>query len=173
MSTFIRRVKGSDDFLLKLFNNTIKCKLFDILMPIITYLGSAVFTTLYCFVLLFIPSEFGYYFAIKCSLTLLSSTLVTQIIKHTVNRIRPYIKIDNLNVKMIGIDNYSFPSGHTTAAFSTAVITGLFFPNFFSGAIILASFVGVSRMYLGVHYPTDVLIGMIIGTGSAYVIYYI
>ncbi|MCJ7688768.1 MAG: phosphatase PAP2 family protein [Clostridiaceae bacterium] len=62
------------------------------------------------------------------------------------------------------MDKYSFPSGHTTGAFALAVIIALYFPMFGFITIPLACGVGISRMYIGVHYPTDVIMGIFIGT---------
>lgn len=164
MSLLIKYVDSSDRFLLNLFNHKIKCKLFDTLMPIITYIGSATFLTLMCLGALISNDSRIHSFGVKCSVTLLMSNIVAQILKFSVNRVRPFLKIENLNIKKIGIDKYSFPSGHTTAAFSMAVMLSLTFSSFSYIFITAASLVGISRMYLGVHYPSDVIVGTILGT---------
>jgi undecaprenyl-diphosphatase len=60
-------------------------------------------------------------------------------------------------------DEFSFPSGHTAAAFVMVSILGSFYPVLLLPLVILASFIGISRVYLGVHYPSDVLAGAILG----------
>ncbi len=77
----------------------------------------------------------------------------------------------DLHIKKIGIDDFSFPSGHTTAAFSSAVMTLLFYPNLAAPCLILALITGVSRIYLGVHFPTDVAVGAVIGSTVSILIY--
>jgi undecaprenyl-diphosphatase len=167
----LKYVQTSDLFLLRLFNNKIKCKILDWVMPIITYIGSLSFTAIYCIGALIHPNDSVHSLGKKLSLTLIFSTLISQIVKVSVNRIRPFLKIQNLNIKKIGIDKYSFPSGHTTAAFSMAISTALIFPSLLFSCLVLALLVGISRMYLGVHYPSDVAVGIFIGSSCSTLVY--
>ena len=167
----IEKLIQKDLRLLKHLNQKLKCPFLDIFMPLITYLGSIPFCII---VLIFSFYKFGLY-TNKLTLLLLisicSSTLVCNILKHTVNRVRPFLTVEDLNTKKIGIDDYSFPSGHTTVAFSIALCFTFFFKSFIILFLILASLVGISRMYLGVHYPTDVIIGFFIGSICTIVTY--
>jgi membrane-associated phospholipid phosphatase len=67
----------------------------------------------------------------------------------------------------------SFPSGHTSDAFATATSLSIAFPKWYviAPSFLWACSVGYSRMDLGVHYPSDVMAGAIIGAGSAYLCY--
>lgn len=69
--------------------------------------------------------------------------------------------------------NGSFPSGHTSMAFNVATSVSILYPKWYVivPSHLWASFVGYSRMYLGVHYPSDVLAGAITGSGSAWLSY--
>lgn len=89
-------------------------------------------------------------------------------LKYTINRKRPYATYPNDIVKRDKAGPYSFPSGHTTAAFATATALSLTYKKWYVTvpSYAYASFVGYSRMRLGMHYASDVLGGMIIGIGS-------
>jgi len=100
------------------------------------------------------------------------ATVVAFSTKAIVKRERPAVQ--DLTFKAENnASNYSFPSGHTSAAFSLA--TSMAFINHKWYVVVpafsWAALVGYSRMYLGVHYPTDVIAGAIVGTGSAWLSY--
>jgi undecaprenyl-diphosphatase len=167
----LKYVHNGDLFLLTIFNHRIKCKVLDWLMPAITYLGSFTFVIIYCLSTLLYPNERIRSLGVRVTLALSLATTISQIIKISVSRLRPFIKIQNLNIRKIGIDKYSFPSGHTTAAFSVAITTALIFPSVLLAGVGLATLVGISRMYLGVHYPSDVAAGVLIGSFCSTIIH--
>jgi membrane-associated phospholipid phosphatase len=111
----------------------------------------------------------------KTALYITESIAISQAIsfatKAIVNRDRPGVKYPTLPVTKA--NNASFPSGHTAAAFSLA--TSLSITNHKWYVIVpsytWASLVGYSRLYLGVHYPTDVMAGAVVGAGSAWLSY--
>ncbi|QGX39360.1 phosphatase PAP2 family protein [Permianibacter aggregans] len=65
-------------------------------------------------------------------------------------------------------DEFSFPSGHTAAAMVWAVLIATFYPAFLALVLVWALMVGASRVLLGVHYPGDILAGLVLGISSAY-----
>lgn len=172
MNPILQKIKNKDVSILRMVNSSMNCKTMDIIMPPITYLGSTAFSVLYSLIALFHPSQIINSLGIKTCITLFLSSLISRIIKAYVNRVRPFIKHSNLNIKKIGIDEYSFPSGHTTAAFSMAITYSLFFPTHAITSVALALSVGVSRIYLGVHYPTDVIAGGFLGTITSFLVFY-
>ena len=94
--------------------------------------------------------------------------------KYIINRPRPYVTYPDLDNRQLPIGP-SFPSGHTTATFALATTLSIQFPKWY---VILPSYtwasaVAYSRMHLGVHYPSDLLGGIIIGSGSAILSHYL
>ena len=82
--------------------------------------------------------------------------------------IRPYDAVEGLVPLVKKLRDYSFPSGHTCASFSCAVVYYKMYPDIKGkGAMVLAVLIALSRLYVGVHYPTDVLGGAIVGWLSA------
>jgi undecaprenyl-diphosphatase len=86
--------------------------------------------------------------------------------KNLIRRQRPCDAIFDINAFLVPSDKFSFPSGHTAAAFVMAALCGFYYPDFGAFAYILATMIGSSRILLGVHYPTDILAGMVLGLSS-------
>jgi membrane-associated phospholipid phosphatase len=103
--------------------------------------------------------------------TILVSQVITFGLKQSVRRKRPYLEYPDLITGKSASTGYSFPSGHTSATFAMAASLSLSFPKWYiiAPSFAYAGTVGYSRMYLGVHYPSDVLAGAIIGAGSSYI----
>lgn len=102
------------------------------------------------------------------STSLISSVLTTSL-KFAFNTPRPFVTYPNDITQYAHAGSKSFPSGHTSFCFATATSFSLLYPKWYVIAPMYtwASLVGYSRMYLGVHYPSDVLVGAIIGSASA------
>jgi membrane-associated phospholipid phosphatase len=96
------------------------------------------------------------------------------LLKVAIKRKRPYEVLDNVNIHHLNsADPYSFPSGHTTGAFALATMLTLAYPKpaVYIPAFLWAGAVAYGRIYFGLHYPSDVLGGIMIGSGSAVLVY--
>ena len=106
--------------------------------------------------------------------SVVSSAIMTKVIKSSVNRSRPFTTYPDIE-KLTGGGSPSFPSGHTSGAFSLATSLSLEYPKWYVivPSYAWASAVAYSRMDLGVHYPSDILMGAAIGAGSAWLCHYL
>lgn len=90
-------------------------------------------------------------------------------LKTLVARTRPYEVVEGLRLLIEKPHDYSFPSGHTCASFAAALVYYRMLPKKWGiAAVVLASLIAFSRLYLGVHYPSDVIAGMAIGALAAW-----
>ena len=152
----------------------LRCGFLDVLMPIITLLGDAgIFWIAVSAVLICIPKYRKAGMGMGIAL-LIGVVLCNMILKPLVGRIRPYdYQLDHFN-KTIELlvatpHDFSFPSGHTIASFEAAVALTIRHKKLGAAAMVLAILIAFSRMYLYVHYPTDVLLSVFLGTLFAFV----
>jgi len=132
-------------------------------MPIITKLGSAGAVWIVLAVALLIRGKYRKAgFAILCALAL-EVLFCNIILKPLVARIRPCDVNTAVQLLISRPTDFSFPSGHTAASF--AAVSALYFSRqrLWKPALVLAILISFSRMYLYVHYPTDILAGIMLG----------
>ncbi len=137
----------------------------DKIVVVITSLGNAgIFWILLTLVMLVVCKDKKV--AWTSALALLFSLLVINIfLKNTVMRARPCWIDDTIPLLVKNPKDYSFPSGHSSASFASAVSIVQYARYRKQGiaAVILAALIAVSRMYVFVHFPTDVFVGTILG----------
>lgn len=148
----------------------------DVLTPIfkfVTTLGNAGMIWIVLSVGLLIPRKTRRVGVLALVSLLFSALIDNVILKNVVARTRPYEVIEGLT-SLVGVQkDYSFPSGHTGSAFAAAVVMFLGLPKKCGIPILVfACLMGLSRLYVGVHYPSDVLGGALIGTGIALFTYW-
>ncbi|MGB5324160.1 MAG: phosphatase PAP2 family protein [Pseudomonadales bacterium] len=111
------------------------------------------------------PFAQEFFLKLACALVLERTVYFT--LKNTLKRRRPPQAIPGFSATIIASDEFSFPSGHTSAAFLLAVITAAFHPGLSYMMFIWAALVGLSRIALGVHFPADIVAGAILGSAIA------
>lgn len=89
------------------------------------------------------------------------------VLKNGFRRNRPEVALEDYHSVIVPPDKFSFPSGHTSAAFMMATLLGYFVPPLILPLYCWAALVGFSRVVLGVHFPTDTLVGAMLGIGTA------
>lgn len=162
-----KQLKNFDDYFIELLNSRIKGPNLDKFMYRVTDLGGALFITVFTFTLVLFGSTNNKKVGIEALLALGFTQIVVHSLKRLLSRERPYKIIEQLNTFGIDLSDYSFPSGHTTASFSLATTIALNMPKVTILVLFLALIIAISRIYLGVHYPTDVAAGIILGIGGA------
>ena len=102
---------------------------------------------------------------------LVQTVLCNVVLKNLVARTRPYDVNTTVQLLVPKLHDFSFPSGHTSASFTT--VSALYFAGdkSWKPALVLACLIAVSRLYLYVHYPTDVVGGLTLGVLSGYIGY--
>ena len=143
-----------------------RCVLLDPFMKLYTQLGNSgmLFITLGVLLLLFKPTRRAGASAL-CAM-LVGLVVVNFTIKPLVARDRPWLVIENFVNLVPEHDPNSFPSGHTNAAFAFALAVCMSAPKKWMkvSAVCAAAVMGLSRLYVGVHFPSDVLAGAVIGS---------
>lgn len=91
------------------------------------------------------------------------------LLKNTIRRDRPCHRLPGFCAAIEPSDRFSFPSGHTAAAFVFAMLLARFYPSLMLPGFVLALLIGSSRVLLGVHYPSDIAAGALLGILSSLV----
>ncbi len=149
------------------------CPFLDAVMPAITLLGDAgIFWIAIAVLCLFFPKYRKMGLSMGASL-LIGVLLCNVTLKPLVGRIRPYdYQLIHFGKEIALLiekqHDFSFPSGHTIASFEAAVAITLYNKKLGIPALLLASLIAFSRLYLYVHYPTDVLASVVLGTAIAF-----
>ena len=144
----------------------------DGLMKCITFLGNAGWLWIALGVILsFIPKTRKLGFSV-CIALIFSLLLCNLTLKPLVARVRPY-QIREIALIIETPSDFSFPSGHTSASFAGAVAILLNNKKLGVPAIILAALIAFSRLYLYVHFPTDIIGGIVLGSLCAVLGYFI
>ena len=139
------------------------------IMIFVTSLGNGGMIWIVATVLLMIPKKTRKVGITSAVALLLSLIINNNIIKNTVQRPRPFATFKELQIIVPIPSEFSFPSGHTASSFAAASVFFRQLPKKLGlPSVILAGIIGFSRLYVGVHYPTDVIAGVIMGILLSY-----
>ncbi len=156
-------ITALDTSILDFIQTHFRCAFLDFLMPVITHLASAGILWIAAAVVLLCIRKYrknGCMLALALVLCLLIGNIL---LKPLIDRVRPY-DVNTLVELLIGrLSDPSFPSGHTTVSFAAAAVLLYTDKRMGIPAVVLAALIGFSRLYLYVHYPSDVLAGLILG----------
>lgn len=161
MSDFILQLDGS---ILLFIQEQIRTPFLTPVVTFITSLGNAGMIWI-LFSLLLVAGKRTRETGFMSFAALLFSLLINNLLlKNLVGRIRPYETVQGLILLVSKPADFSFPSGHTGSSFASAVVLYRRLPRRAGvPALLLALLIGLSRLYVGVHYPSDVLAGMLTG----------
>jgi undecaprenyl-diphosphatase len=164
MTKFLDHVYDLECRIFRSINRHFDRKFLNLYFRYITHIGGATFSilTVILAILLFPQDWRMTAVASACALTI--SHIPVAIMKRLYPRQRPYLILNETKVLQNPLKDHSFPSGHTTAVFSVVVPFLLAFPHLSFLLLPLAISVALSRIYLGLHYPSDVLAGCLLGT---------
>lgn len=140
----------------------------------ITKLGNGGFIWIVLSVLLLFPKKTRRA-GILSLVALLGSLCITNFfLKNYVARVRPYEVVEGLHCLVERAKDWSFPSGHASAAFASAVVIYKSRPKRLGvPCMILAFAIALSRLYVGIHYPSDVICGAVIGTLIGLIVFWL
>lgn len=150
------------------FIQTLHIPLLDKIMVGITSLGDAGIIWIILTVIFLVMPKTRRTGSIMLAALIVQTILCNVILKNLFARTRPYDVNTTIQLLIPKLKDFSFPSGHTSASFT--IVSALYFAkdSLWKPALVLACLIAVSRLYLYVHYPTDVIGGLVLGILSGY-----
>ena len=167
MRTFVDGVSHWDQIFAEAIFGLNGKKLLTWTMPWISHTGNGYYYPVVPAVMLLGDAQRAWSFFIAALFAFGIELPLYKALKNGIKRHRPCEVLSRVSGRVSPSDQFSFPSGHTAAAFVMATLLSYFFPLLSMPLFFWALSVGFSRIYLGVHYPTDILAGMAVGLLSA------
>jgi undecaprenyl-diphosphatase len=163
----LKRAEEMDFSVCLLFNRLISWELIRRFFAFISRLGNGVFWYALIAVLPFVDGWRGVTVSLHMLLVGLVGLVIYKLMKRKFIRERPFVKNHQIRLGTAPLDRFSFPSGHTLHAAGFSLVAVAYYPPL---AVLLAPFavlIALSRMILGLHFPSDVIMGAVIGFAIA------
>ncbi len=159
-----------DTAILLWIQENLRCGFTEWFFPMVTFLGDkGLIWLVIAGIMLFFRAYRKWGIALLCTLAL-TALIGEVLLKHLVERPRPFTHFPELQLLIPEPNSFSFPSGHSASSFAAAAVIFQCRKSFGIPAFILAGLIAFSRLFLFVHYPTDVLAGIALGCIMAYLI---
>lgn len=155
---------GAEITILERIQEIFSCAFLDSVMPYITRFADSGIGWIVLALLLLIPRKTRRTGAAMGVALLLGFLTGNLLLKNCIARTRPFLWDPTISLLIEQPSEYSFPSGHTLASFECAVAIFCYHRKWGIAALVFAVLIAFSRLYLQVHYPTDVLGGAMLGT---------
>lgn len=163
-------INNFDMSILNFIRDNLTNPFMDKFMTFITYLGDKGLIWIIIGIILLVQKKYRKVGLVLLLGLLLNAILGEVIIKNIVQRPRVFNTYPDIHLIIKGPSSYSFPSGHTASSFVAAGILSYYIKDIKYIIYAFASLVAFSRLYLYVHYPTDIIGGIILGTVSAMIV---
>jgi Membrane-associated phospholipid phosphatase len=162
-------IQQTDDAMLNFIQGHMHTPFLDSLMPWVSFLGNGAMVWIAVAVLLLLIKQYRSSGFLILIVLLLCFLIGDVLLKQVIARPRPFIDHPAITLLIPPPTDYSFPSGHTDSSFAAATILLFRKKSWGIAATLLASLIAFSRLYLYVHYPSDVLAGLILGITVAFI----
>lgn len=146
-----------------LFNRANQCRPISLFLAVVSRLGNGVFWYVLIVMLPFIHGLEALPVALHMIIAGMLGLVVYKWLKVTTRRVRPYNFHENIFKNVSALDQFSFPSGHIQHAVSFTLVLLYYYPEWTWLVVPFTALVALSRVVLGLHYPSDVVIGAVIG----------
>ena len=166
-------IQRFDNSILLYIKDNIHGFILDKVMLISTYLGNGAIIWIIIALILIINEKYRKIGFMVLGALILSAILGEVMLKHIFKRIRPSANISVAKLLIVRPLSYSFPSGHAASSFAAAGVLAKYFKEYVLEIFSLASLIAFSRLYLYVHYPTDILAGIVLGFICSEIIIYL
>lgn len=159
-------IQRLDEQVLRWIAETLRTPILDKAFTLYTFLGNGGWAFILIGLILLISRRTRKAGAASLTAMLLGLLVTNLTLKPLISRERPWVVMENFVTLLTSSDLNSFPSGHTCAAFAFGVALCAVLPQKWAkaAALIAAALMGFSRLYVGVHFPSDVIVGALVGT---------